>query len=74
MSLCRLMQFDFMDGTGRYCPETDQELYSDQDLAYGRQYALDYLAAGETHEPLMGFDLRAFAEWCAAQLSRCSRE
>jgi len=66
--LCRLMQFDFMDGTGRF-DDTGAELYSDNDLQFGRQYALDYLATGVTIEPMMKFDLAAFADWCESQLN-----
>ncbi|MCP4934405.1 MAG: hypothetical protein GY927_09420 [bacterium] len=56
-----------MDGTGRF-DEYGAELYSDNDLAYGKQYALDYLDAGYTLEPLMKFDLAGFVSWCDAQL------
>ncbi len=73
MSLCTLMQLDFMDGTGRF-DQYNAELYSDSDLAYGYQYALDYLAAGVTIEPLMKFDLRAFADWCKKQVLTVSEE
>lgn len=63
------MQFDFMDGTGRF-DETGAELYSDNDLAFGHQYAIDYLAHGITEEPMMHFDLQAFADWCKGSLHR----
>lgn len=71
MSLCCLMQLDFTDAIGRY-DEAGQERYSDRDLAYGRQYALDYLSIGITHEPMRGFDLQAFTDWCEAQIVRAS--
>ena len=67
--LCRLMQWDFMEGTGRY-DEDGAELYSVRDLEYGAQYASDYLAEGITKEPMMGFDLEQFREWCNAQSQR----
>ena len=69
MSLCTLMQLDFMEGTGRF-DDSGAELYDDNDLAYGYQYALDYLAAGEVVEPLMKFDLSDFADWCR-KVSKC---
>lgn len=68
MSLCWLMQSDFLHGTGRYEPDTGEELYSNADLEYGRQYALDYLAEGITKEPLYGYDLAKFARWCEEKL------
>ena len=62
-----LMQMDFIEGTGRF-DDIGAELYSERDLAYGHQYALDYLAVGIKTEPMMRFDLAAFADWCKNEL------
>lgn len=67
MSLCQIMQDDFMYGWGRY-DDHGREGYSDRDLAYGIQYAQDYLDQGVTREPLRKFDLEQFRDWCRSQL------
>ena len=66
MSLCNIMQDDFMYGWGRY--DGELEGYSDNDLRYGIQYAEDYLRIGVSKEPLRHFDLQAFKRWCSMQL------
>jgi hypothetical protein len=65
--LCPLMQLDFTDNTGRY-DEAGGERYDDNDLRYGVLWAETYLDDGLTHEPMAGFDLRAFGTWCKAKL------
>lgn len=67
MSLCRVMQLDFMHGWGRY-DDRGVELYSDRDLAFGADYAQGYIDEGETHDLIGGFELVAFRDWCRQQL------
>jgi hypothetical protein len=69
VSLCQNMQNDFQYGWGDREPVTGELLYTEYDLRYGRQYALDYLAEGTQREPLRGFDLRRFARWCERKLT-----
>ena len=66
--LCPLMQLDFTDGTGRY-DEACGERYSVNDLAYGIAWADNYLAEGYSREPMKGYDLKAFRNWCRTKLS-----
>jgi hypothetical protein len=66
VSLCRLMQFDFTHGTGRY-DERGNELYSDNDLRFGIAYATDYLAEGITRDEFGGFDFEPFRRWCLSK-------
>lgn len=65
--LCPVMQLDFTDGVGRY-DETGRERYDDHDLQYGIMWAESYLAEGRTVEPMMDYDLKEFAAWCAKKL------
>lgn len=67
MTLCALMQLDFTDRVGRY-DEGGQKRYDDGDLRFGIAYAEHYLEEGHVVEPMKGYDLRAFAVWCAEQL------
>lgn len=67
MSLCKLMQLDFLHHTGRF--QDGRELYSNEDLEQGKAYAVDYLQAGIRRDPLDGFSLRRFARWCHEQLA-----
>lgn len=63
------MQLDFTDATGRY-DEAGGERYSDNDLRYGMMWAAHHLAEGFTLEPMKGYDLRAFGEWCRAKIQK----
>jgi hypothetical protein len=63
------MQLDFTDGTGRY-DEVGAERYSDEDLRYGMLWSESHLADGFTKEPMKGFDLKAFGEWCRKKLGK----
>ena len=67
MSLCGLLQWDFLHGTGRH-DECGAERYSDSDLDFAIDYAHGYLEDGYTTDLIGGFDLSAFAEWCECQL------
>lgn len=70
MGLCQVMQLDFTTGgdVGRYDTETGKELYSDSDLRYGIIWADSYIADGYTTEPMEGYDLVAFRQWCLEKL------
>jgi len=65
--LCPLMQLDFTDGVGRY-DEVGLARYSNSDLHYGILWAEAHLTEGIKREPMKGFDLAAFAEWCKEKL------
>ena len=67
MSLCKIMQLDFTDGTGRY-DDDGSEMYSDSDLAFGIDYAEGWLAQGYTYDKIGRFDLVRFRDWCESQL------
>lgn len=69
MSLCWLMQSDFLHGTGDQEPVTGERLYSEYDLRYGIQYATDYLNEGERREPLYHYSLWRFRAWCRRKLA-----
>ena len=70
MTLCRIMQDDFKFGYGRFDEVTGAELYEDGDLAFGIQYAEDWLREGRTQDLIGDFDLAAFRQWCEEQLGR----
>lgn len=74
MSLCWLMQSDFLFGTGRMEEVLRRPMYNENDLHYGIVFASDYIAAGETLEPLHKWDLAAFRTWCEAKLLDLERE
>lgn len=67
MSLCGILQSDFEYGHGRF--DGDQVGYTERDLAFASQYALNLLEDGETKEPLRGYDLIEFYCWCQDQLA-----
>lgn len=69
MSLCWLMQSDFLHGTGDTDPVLKERLYSEYDLRYGIGYATDYLNAGVRREPLYGYSLYRFRAWCRRKLA-----
>ena len=71
MTLCKLMQMDFLHDTGRY-DEFGNELYSDTDLNFGEKYAVGYLNEGIKVDPVGGFDLCDFANWCRYKQRRDS--
>lgn len=60
------MTGSFMYGWPRR-DERGTELYSDQDLRFGIDFALGYMSEGDTHD-VKGMPLKEFAEWCARQL------
>ena len=66
MSLCRLMQDDFLHSTGRF-DEAGVELYSDDDLHFGAEYARGWIEQGIMADPVGEFDLEEFAAWCGQQ-------
>lgn len=69
MSICQVMIGNFMGdaGTPRY-DERGRELYDNEDLRFGREYAQLLLAEGEMKEPFHGYDLLEFVGWCNRQL------
>lgn len=69
MSLCRVMVMDFTDEIGRF-DDHDNFLYGNYDLWYGIEYARDFLNEGYVVDPIGGFDLFEFKEWCQRQLTR----
>ena len=68
MSLCRNMVNDFMFGWGDVEPTTGETLYVEYDLEFGADYARGYMAEGETHDLISGFDLLEFRKWCELKL------
>lgn len=66
MSLCRLLVWDFTDGTGRY-DEDGQERYDDRDLEFAAMYAQDLQAQGFTREPFLDVNLEQFKRWAQQQ-------
>lgn len=66
--VCRLLQSDFTDGTGRY-DEYGEELYDEYNLECAAVYAEDYLEVGIKRDPLYGFSLAGFAAFCRAKLA-----
>ncbi len=68
MSLCWLMQSDFLYGTGSVEPVTKESLYTKYDLEYGWHFANDYLREGVRRAPLYGYSLWRFRAWCQRRL------
>jgi hypothetical protein len=66
MAICKLMIFDFMDGTGRF--EDDIELYTDSDLTEGIAFADWMKEEGRTKWPHYDFSVEKFKEWALKQL------
>lgn len=61
------MQMDFKHQTGRR-DDLGNELYSDNDLAFGIVYAEGWMEEGEQRDLIGDFDLSEFRDWCASQL------
>lgn len=70
MAICQVMIADFMHGWNCRYDDRGTELYSDDDLHTGLQYADNLIEfEGLTHEPLHGYDLVDFKRWCKRKLS-----
>lgn len=68
------MVLDYLDGTGDRCPHSGEPYYGAADLDFGAAYAEWLIGAGLLWEPMDGFALHAFAEWCRAQLEPLGRK